>query len=138
MRLLLFLAVLLASCAGGPLPAPTRPLRDFRGIIHCHSKYSHDSRGSYEEILAAAKAAKIDFVCMTDHPPKDDPGLPLREGWRGMRDGVLFIQGAEYGDNLLALGLKEPVTAKGRPARIDAIHAQGGLAFVCHLSLIHI
>jgi hypothetical protein len=115
---------------------PTRPqapvLHDYRGIIHCHSKYSHDSKGTYEEILAAAKKAQVDFFCMTDHPPKDDPGRPLREGWRGLRDGVLFIQGAEFSDNLLGLGLTEPVTAEGRQAKIDAIHAQGGLAFVAH------
>src|SRR5258706_15709512 len=79
-----------------PPPVSARPQHDFRGIIHCHSKYSHDSKGTYEEILAAAKAAKVDFICMTDHPPKDDKGLPLREGWTGLHDGVLFIQGAEY------------------------------------------
>lgn len=124
--------ILLLSCSSPPVAQPKRVLRDFRGIIHCHSKYSHDSKGAYEEILAAAKAAKVDFVCMTDHPPKDDPGRPLREGWKGLHDGVLFIQGAELKQNILALGIKEPVEADGRQGKIDAIHAQGGLAFVCH------
>jgi len=107
-------------------------LRDFRGIIHCHSLYSHDSRGTYEEILAAAKAAKVDFICMTDHPPKGDPGLSLREGWKGLHDGVLFIQGAEYSDNILGLGLTEPIQFKDRRGTIRAIHEQGGVAFACH------
>lgn len=120
-----FLALLLALCS-------CASYRDYRGIIHCHSKYSHDSEGTYEEILAAAKSAKVDFVIMTDHPPKDDPGLPLREGWRGVHDGVLFIQGAELGSQILAIGIREPVTASGRQAKIDAIHAQGGLAFIAH------
>jgi hypothetical protein len=104
----------LAACQGSPEAGapPRKPLRDFRGIIHCHSLFSHDSKGTYEEILAAAKAAKIDFICMTDHPPKDDKGRPLREGWTGIHDGVLFIQGAEYSDQILALGIKEPITAR--------------------------
>jgi hypothetical protein len=125
-------AFLLASCTGAA-PRPQRPLRDFRGIIHCHSRYSHDSKGTYEEILAAAKAARVDFICITDHPPKGDPGLSLREGWRGLRDGVLFIQGHELaGANLLAIGIREPVQG-GLPAdRIKAIRAQGGVAIVSH------
>lgn len=124
------LALLLASCRGGAPQA--RPLRDFRGIIHCHSLHSHDSKGTYEEILAAAKAAGIDFVLMTDHPPKDDEARPLREGWNGVRDGVLFVRGAEYaGQHLLALGIREPARGDVR-ARIKAIHAQGGLAVISH------
>ncbi len=128
----LSVGLLLASCAG-PAPAAPRELRDFRGIIHCHSLYSHDSKGTYEEILAAAKAAKVDFVCITDHPPKGDPGLSLREGWKGLRDGVLFIQGHEMaGANLLAIGIREPVHGATPADRIQAIHAQGGVAIVSH------
>lgn len=131
-RLLLFLILVLQSCTSAA-PAPVnKPLRDFRGIIHCHSKYSHDSQGTYEEILAAAKAAKIDFICMTDHPPKQDRGLSLREGWKGIRDGVLFIQGAEYSDQILALGISEPITGKDRRETIREIHRQGGVAIACH------
>src|SRR5688572_24751615 len=117
------LLLALCSCAAG---------REYRGIIHCHSLHSHDSKGTYEEILAAAKAADIDFIIMTDHPPKEDETIPFREGWRGLRDGVLFIQGAEYaGQHLLAVGTREP--AHGSAAeKIEAIHKQGGLAFVSH------
>jgi len=138
MRLPIFFLLILAACQGPPEPAPAqkKPLRDYRGIIHCHSLFSHDSKGTYEEILAAAKAAKIDFICMTDHPPKDDKGRPLREGWTGIHDGVLFIQGAEYGDQILGLGLKEPITGKDRRGTIQAIHEQGGVAIACHPEMI--
>lgn len=122
-RVTVALSLLLAGCA---------TQRDYRGIIHCHTKYSHDSTGRYEEILAAAKSAGVDFVVITDHPPEDDPGRPLREGWRGLRDGVLFIQGAELRGNILAIGIREPIRSRDRQAMIDEIHAQGGLAFVCH------
>lgn len=122
----------MTACAGTPPADPAKPLRDFRGIIHCHSLFSHDSKGTYEEILAAAKAANVDFICMTDHPPRDDRGKPLREGWTGLHDGVLFIQGAEYSDNILGLGLHEPISGKDRRETIQAIHAQGGVAIACH------
>jgi hypothetical protein len=133
MRFGAFFVALLAGCASGPDGTPLKPLRDFRGIIHCHSKYSHDSKGTYEEILAAAKAAKVDFVCITDHPPEGDPGLSLREGWTGLHDGVLFIQGHELaGANLLALGIREPVEGESPAAKIDHIRRQGGVAIVSH------
>jgi predicted metal-dependent phosphoesterase TrpH len=130
----LLAAALPLSCAapgGGPNAAA---LAEFRGILHCHSLYSHDSEGTYEEILAAAKAARVDFVCITDHPPKGDAGLSLREGWKGLRDGVLFIQGHELaGANLLAIGIREPIAPGGTPReKIAAIHAQGGVAIVSH------
>lgn len=133
MRLVVFFTLILASCAGAPKSPPAKPLRDFRGIIHCHSKYSHDSKGTYEEILAAAKAAKVDFICITDHPPKDDAGLSLREGWTGLHDGVLFIQGHELaGKNLLAIGIREPASGETPKERIASIHGQGGVAIVSH------
>ncbi|HEX7896653.1 MAG TPA: PHP domain-containing protein [Planctomycetota bacterium] len=116
-----------------PIALATRPpaLREYRGILHCHSLHSHDSKGTYEEILAAAKAAKIDFIAMTDHPPKDET-IPFREGWRGLHDGVLFLQGAEYaGQHLLAVGTREPVHGS-TAEKIEAIHRQGGLAFLSH------
>lgn len=136
MRFVPILLVLFAGCSPTPVQIPIKPLRDYRGIIHCHSKYSHDSQGTYEEILAAAKAAKVDFICMTDHPPSGDKGLPLREGWRGIHDGVLFIQGAEYSDQILGLGLKEPISGFDRRGTIKAIHEQGGVAIACHPELI--
>ncbi|HLY10523.1 MAG TPA: PHP domain-containing protein [Planctomycetota bacterium] len=132
MRFTRIFVFLMAGCASAPGPAALRPPRDFRGIIHCHSKFSHDSQGTYEEILAAAKAARIDFVCMTDHPPKDDKAAPLRDGWKGVHDGVLFIQGAEYSDQILGLGLEHPISGKDRRETIQAIHEQGGLAIACH------
>jgi hypothetical protein len=70
---------------------------------------------------------------MTEHPRKDpDPARSLREGWRGLRDGVLFIQGLELRHQLLAIGVTRMPAGGGRQATIDDIHAQGGVAIVCH------
>lgn len=82
--------VLLAACSTGPR------LHDFRGIIHCHSYLSHDSRGTPQEIVAAAREAGVDFIMMTDHPEDPPRGEPLR----GLHGGVLFFAGAETGGRL--------------------------------------
>jgi hypothetical protein len=71
-------------------------LNDYRGIIHCHSYLSHDSKGTPEEIIAACRAASVDFVMMTDHPADPPRGEPLR----GLHGGVLFFAGAETGGRL--------------------------------------
>lgn len=73
--------LLLAACSG---------LNDYRGVIHCHSYRSHDSDGTLDEIVAAAREAGVDFIMMTDHPA-DEPQPAIR----GMHGGVLFFDGAE-------------------------------------------
>ncbi len=83
-----------------------------------------------EEILAAAKKLKIDVVCMTEHP--QSPMGSLDEGWRGLHDGVLFIQGLELHQQILAIGIRRRPAGDGRQALIDDIHAQGGVALICH------
>ena len=47
------LLLLLASCRPAPEPSPQIHLNDYKGAIHVHSKYSHDSKGTYEEILSS-------------------------------------------------------------------------------------
>src|SRR4029079_4478352 len=46
------------------------------------------------------------------------------------------IQGAEFGEQILGLGLREPITGKDRREKIRQIHQQGGLAIACHPELI--
>ena len=41
--------------------------REFRGILHSHSKYSHDCEVPFEQILEALKIDGIDFICLSDH-----------------------------------------------------------------------
>ncbi|MGH8011425.1 MAG: PHP domain-containing protein [Candidatus Binataceae bacterium] len=38
-----------------------------RGVIHCHSRYSHDSFVSIGSYLRAARRHKLDFIILTDH-----------------------------------------------------------------------
>ena len=117
-----------AATFAAPRPRlPASSLHAFRGVIHCHSKLSFDSKGTFEQIADAAARTGVDFVIMTDHPGGGAPeGQP-----DGMFRGTLFIPGVEM-EHLLAIGISHPVY-EGRAADVARqIHAQGGLALVAH------
>lgn len=67
--------------------------RDYRAILHAHAEDAAHTGGTRPELLEGAKKAGINIVMLTDHvrPPRDF----IDGSWRGMRDGVLFIPGAE-------------------------------------------
>lgn len=65
----------------------------FRGIIHAHSYWSHDSEGTLAEILPAAGFAGIDFIFLTDHPHEGLDTLP--RGYSGMYGNVRIVPGSE-------------------------------------------
>jgi len=114
--------------------------KDLRGVIHVHSNISHDSKGTREEIIRAAKQAKLDFIIVTDH---DTPSI-FTEGMQGRYEDILVIRGMEmikgcHGAadrcaSLLGIGLKSyfdhrPLTFQ---QVLDEVRRQGGLAFVAH------
>lgn len=128
MRILVALLVASTVFADEPPLAEEQGLTDFRGILHCHGHYSHDSKGTDEELVTAAREAGIDFIFMTDHP---SPGS-VTENLRGMHGDTLFFPGAET-HQLLACDLQKPVEeANGTQEAIDLVLAQKGLAFIAH------
>jgi hypothetical protein len=136
----------LASCAllttvGGPAPGarpfekrpvPGTGLSDWKGVFHCHSLLSHDSRGTIEEIAAAAEATGVDFVVMTDH---ESPHAVAR-GRHGFVNRTLFLVGGERrtaGGTVLAFPLKRYVRGGRALAEVAReVQAQGGLVFIGH------
>ena len=112
------------------------------GVIHVHHAPSHDSSAPFEEVLAAADAAGLDFVVLTDHADVSAPApLPGAEhaGVRIAPSGrpIVVLVGAELATDdghLLALDVQQAVPALGRRGRdvIADIHAQGGFAAVPH------
>jgi hypothetical protein len=105
-----------------------------------HSYISHDSEGTDEAIIEAAKEARLDFIIMTDH---DTPHI-FTEGMRGWYEDILVIRGMEmikgcHGTadlcaSLLAIGIDQyfdhrPLTFQ---QVLDEIQRQGGVAFVAH------
>lgn len=116
MRLLLILAVV-AHCQEN----------DYRGIIHCHSYLSHDSKGTFEEITAAAKKTKTDFIAMSDHPKGDN----LSKIPDGVVNGVLIIPGSET-NNLVSVGVTKAPAGKTLTERIADTVKKGGVPILCH------
>ena len=74
-------------------PVSTTKLNTYRGVLHVHSYWSHDSEGTLYDIIPAAKNAGIDFIFLTDHPRGNIDTIP--RGYKGYYDGVLIESGSE-------------------------------------------
>jgi len=112
-----------------PLPG----YHDFRGAIHVHSYLSHDSKGTPDEILQAAKIARLNFLIMTDH----NNSKIYQEGMNGWYGDLLVIRGAEIGVSgsyILAVGLPRYLDPPQHTMEdvLRQVKAMGGLAIVAH------
>ncbi len=139
-------AALLGSCSavttmfgpiGGfpaqrPLPVAGTELFDWKGMVHCHSYLSHDSKGTVAEIRAACDRARLDFLVMTDH----QTDASIRDGLRGQLGSTCFLVGAEIRTpqgTVLAFPLQKPLRRwMSCGALIAEARQQGALVTVCH------
>jgi hypothetical protein len=106
--------------------------QDVRCLLHVHSAFSHDSRGTIDEIVAAAKEAGVRVIMFSEHPASGyDYFL---DGHRGIRDGVLLIPGAETGGFLAFPRQRIQNQKTDTPqAFANLVRSTGGLVFLCHL-----
>ena len=74
-------------------PESLTKLFTYRGLMHAHSYLSHDSKGTLDDIIPAAKSDGIDFIFLTDHPRGNIDTIP--KGYHGYYDGVLIESGSE-------------------------------------------
>ncbi len=115
-----------------PVPVAGTPWFDWKGVLHCHSHFSHDSEGTLAEIADAARVAGLDFLVMTDH----QTDAAIAEGTRGMAGDTLFLVGAEVRTpqgTILAFPLIRPLRRwQSAPALVAEARAQGALAFLGH------
>jgi len=108
-----------------------RPLHDYRAAVHVHADDSDHTGGTLEELLDEAKRAEVSVVMLSDHyrPPRD-----FMQGWRGLREGVLFIPGCEgkgfllYPDASVMNRMEE-----SKEELIAATNAGTGLIFLSHV-----
>jgi hypothetical protein len=109
---------------------------DVRAVLHAHADDSSHTGGTRAELLAAAKRTGVRIVMLADHvrPPRDF----IDDSWRGMRDGVLFIPGAES-EGFLVHPQRSIVTAgtekrwKTRDEYVRLVRAGGGNIFLSHV-----
>lgn len=128
-------ALVLRAFAWAPLPvagpAPDDGLHRLSGVLHVHTTVS-DGGGSPEEVIAAARAAGLGFLAISDH---DTLGA---RPWQGYRGGVLVLVGTEISTSaghLLALGLSHTPAYRFSGDVQDAfedVRELGGRAFAAH------
>jgi hypothetical protein len=106
---------------------------EYRGILHAHSRFSHDSEVTLEEILRVLKATHIDFICLSDHPNQGRADFSLQ--WRGLHSGKLFIPGFEMKDGFMPFGVAAGVVLSNQTDSATLarqISENGGLLFYAH------
>ncbi len=106
---------------------------EYRGILHSHSHFSHDSEVPFEDILKALNVAKLDFICLSDHCVDGRADFDIQ--WRGLHEGKLFIPGFEMNDGMMPFGVAAGVVLTNRtdPAILaQQIVTNGGLLFYAH------
>ena len=101
-----------------------------RGTFHVHSRHS-DGSGTVDEIAAAAAAAGLDFVILTDHGDATIHRPP------SYRQGVLVIQGVEISTDAghyVALGLPAAPYPLGGDARgvVEDVRRLQGFGVIAH------
>ena len=143
-RLCLPALLALAGCAALPWPGATLPSSlgrrtleghlDLRGVTHVHTQASFDSRGTIAEVVAAARASRIDWVAFTEH--RRSASVPAT-GLPSHVSGVTLIPGWEVsaaGGSILVIGAAEcpPRPATAREV-IAWAHAREAVAFASHI-----
>lgn len=109
--------------------------REYVGNPHVHSVYS-DGEATYGQIAAAASAAKLNFVIVTDHNVRP-------EGLEGYRDQVLVLSGEELhnvraqpqANHLLVYGADHelaPYAFGSTQTLIQRARRQGGACYIAH------
>jgi len=105
---------------------------EYRAVLHAHAEDAAHTGGTRPEMLAAAKRAGVSIVMLTDHvrPERDF----INDSWRGMRDGVLFIPGAED-QGFLSFPTKsiKGIETRKREQYIETVRSGGGNIFLSHV-----
>ena len=105
---------------------------DYRAIMHVHAEDSAHTGGTRPELLAACQRTGVNVVLLTNHvrPPVDF----IKDSWRGLREGVLFIPGAEH-EGFLSYPMKSILNRKtnGRDDYIKTVKEGGGQIFLSHI-----
>ncbi len=111
----------------------------FVGLIHDHTTYS-DGRSSAEQMTRAALDAQLDFMVMTDHSWENPSevgihgALKCKEYVTDYELDLLLVVGAELsnGPHVLGFPLTENIWSGDMHEKVASVHAQGGIALLCH------
>ena len=108
------------------------PFQEYRANLHVHSHWSHDSVGTVDEIVKAARATGTSVLMFTEHPA--DHYDFFVEGNQGLKDGVLMIPGAEMQGFLAYPKMSLRGVSPTSPQELsDLVCGRNGQIFVSHL-----
>ena len=114
-------------------------LPEFKGVMHAHSYWSHDSRGSLKEILQGARQAELDFVFFADHHHGQLDTFP--RAFQGEFDGIWLIGGTETSgdDGMQVNPFQETVLdwSIPRDSMIRKVVEKGGMITYVHSESPH-
>jgi hypothetical protein len=101
------------------------------GVIHAHTVLSGDAAGTPADVVAAARAAGLDFLAITDHNTLDARDV---EGVHGRTLVLVGVEASTISGHVVALGLADPAFRFSRDPRdtLDDIRDLGGIAFLAH------
>jgi hypothetical protein len=106
-------------------PAPG----NVRGVVHVHTKASHDGHGTVEDVALAASRAGLSFVIVSEHNARELPAPRYLHG-------VLLIHASELSTengHLLALGIGKPIGEGARgQSPFESVAKAGGKAVLAH------
>jgi hypothetical protein len=115
---------------------PSMGYQDYRAVMHVHAEDSSHTGGTLPELLAAAKQTGVKIVMLGDHVrlPRDF----MNESWHGLRDGVLFIPGAESEGFIIhptrsIISTYSNKSWKTRDEFIRLVKQDGGNIFLSHV-----
>jgi len=106
---------------------------EYRGILHSHSHFSHDSEVPFEDILRAMKTARLDFICLSDHCVEGRADFGIQ--WRGIHDGRLFVPGFEMKEGMMPFGVAAGVVLSNKTdgtTLAKQVVENGGVLFYAH------
>lgn len=109
----------------------------FKGVIHAHTYWSHDSRGTLPEILDAAKQAQLQFIFNSDHKRHQLDTFP--RGYHGVFDNIILESGTEHSSGLMISPFDTAVIDWHKPEDeiIREVVQNGGFAMYVHTEKEH-
>ncbi len=125
-------------CSADDLYKPTVVWRDYVGVMHVHTRYSHDADGLFEDVVRVANDQRLDFVLVSEHNTLQG----LREGRSGRYGQTLVLIGMEISTesgHYLTLNVTHEVDREQLMTQevIDAVAQQGGFGFIAHPYFMH-
>lgn len=117
-----------AEISTSTTPSPTVETGVYRGDLHIHT-WCSDGHNTYEEMVQAALAARLDFIAITDHLWCEDTVARCKAETR-----LVCFPGKEISQevHIVAVGISSPVNRGAVEDVVNHIHEQGGIAIAAH------